>query len=71
MDSFRAISKEVEIEMSVFFSMSEFEVAIRALDAGTYAPQHLIPDRVSLDAMPQAFEALRQRTTQCKVLVAP
>ena len=71
MDSFRAISKEVEIVMSVFFSMPEFEMAIRALDAGTFAPQHLISDTVSLDEMPQAFEALRQRTTQCKVLVAP
>ncbi len=71
MDSFRAISKEVEIVMSVFFSMPEFEMAIRALDAGTYAPQHLISDTVSLGDMPTAFEALRQRTTQCKVLVAP
>ena len=71
MDSFRAISKEVEIVMSVFFSMPEFEMAIRALEAGTYAPQHLISDTVRLDEMPQAFEALRQRTTQCKVLIAP
>lgn len=71
MDSFRAISKEVEIVMSVFFTMPEFELAIRALDAGTYAPQHLISDTVSLAAMPDAFEALRNRTTQCKVLIDP
>jgi (R,R)-butanediol dehydrogenase/meso-butanediol dehydrogenase/diacetyl reductase len=71
MDSFRAISKEVEIVMSVFFTMPEFELAIRALDAGTYAPQHLISDTVSLAAMPEAFEALRKRTTQCKVLIDP
>lgn len=71
MDSFRAISKEVEIVMSVFFTMPEFELAIRALDAGTYAPQHLISDTVSLAAMPNAFEALRKRTTQCKVLIDP
>ncbi|MCI5042720.1 MAG: hypothetical protein MRY81_24030 [Donghicola eburneus] len=71
MDSFRDTSKEVEIVISVFFSMPEFEMAIRALDAGTYAPQHLISDTVRLDEMPTAFEALRQRTTQCKVLFAP
>ncbi|WP_417268097.1 zinc-dependent alcohol dehydrogenase [Celeribacter baekdonensis] len=71
MNSFRAISKEVEIVMSVFFNMSEFEMAIRALDAGTYAPQHLISDTVTLAEMPAAFEALRQRTTQCKVMVDP
>lgn len=71
LDSFRAISKEVEITMSVFFSMPEFEMAIEALDAGQYAPQHLISDTIGLSALPQAFEALRQRTTQCKVLVDP
>ncbi|WP_176224300.1 hypothetical protein [Maritimibacter sp. HL-12] len=71
MNSFRAISKEVEIVMSVFFTMPEFEMAIRALDGGTYAPQHLVSDKVPLLNMPDAFEALRQRTTQCKVLVDP
>lgn len=71
MDSFRAISKEVDIVMSVFFTMPEFEMAIRALDGGTYAPQHLISDNVPLLTMPEAFEALRQRKTQCKVLVDP
>jgi len=71
MNSFRAISKEVEIVMSVFFTMPEFEMAIRALDGGTYAPQNLISDNVPLLNMPDAFEALRQRTTQCKVLVDP
>lgn len=71
MDSFRAISKEVDIVMSVFFTMPEFETAIRALDGGHYAPQHLISDNVSLLTMPDAFEALRTRTTQCKVLVDP
>ena len=71
LDSFRAISKEVDIVMSVFFTMPEFETAIRALDGGTYAPQHLISSQVSLQDMPGAFEALRSRTTQCKVLVDP
>lgn len=71
MDSFRAISKEVTIVMSVFFNMHEFANAIDALDAGRFAPQNLISDVVGLQAMPVAFEALRQRTTQCKVLVDP
>lgn len=71
MDSFRAISKEVTIVMSVFFNMHEFANAIDALDSGRFAPQHLISDLVSLTDMPDAFEALRKRTTQCKVLVDP
>jgi len=71
MDSFRAISKEVKIIMSVFFNMHEFATAIDALDSGRYAPQNLISETVSLSTMPGAFEALRKRTTQCKVLVDP
>ncbi|GAA4227266.1 (R,R)-butanediol dehydrogenase/meso-butanediol dehydrogenase/diacetyl reductase [Sagittula marina] len=71
MNSFRAISKEVEIVMSVFFTMPEFEMAIRALDGGKYTPHHLISDDINLIAMPDAFEALRSRTSQCKVMVDP
>lgn len=71
MDSFRAISKEVTIVMSVFFNMHEFASAIDALDSGRYGPQNLISDIVGLNSMPEAFEALRKRSTQCKVLVDP
>jgi 2-desacetyl-2-hydroxyethyl bacteriochlorophyllide A dehydrogenase len=71
MDSFRAISKEVDIAMSVFFDMHEFAQAIEALDSGRFAPQHLISDTIGLELLPTVFEALRQRTTQCKVLIDP
>ena len=71
MDSFRALSKEVSIVMSAFFDMHEFAASIEALDRGRHAPQHLISDVVSLTQAPAAFEALRQRTTQCKVLIDP
>nr|WP_315245340.1 alcohol dehydrogenase catalytic domain-containing protein [uncultured Albidiferax sp.] len=70
-DAFRAISKEVRIVMSVFFNMREFHTAIDALDGGRYAPQALISETIALGDLPTAFEALRQRTTQCKVLVDP
>jgi (R,R)-butanediol dehydrogenase/meso-butanediol dehydrogenase/diacetyl reductase len=71
MDSFRAISKEVHIVMSVFFDMHEFTTAIEALDSGSVRPQGLVSETISIDELPTAFEALRQRTTQCKVLVDP
>ena len=69
LDSFRAISKEVNVVMSVFFNMHEFATSIDALDSGRYAPQHLVSDVVTLTEAPSAFEALRHRTTQCKVLI--
>lgn len=71
LDSFRAITKEVNVIMSVFFDMHEFATAIDALDTGRYAPQHLVSDTVSLQQAPAAFEALKNRTTECKVLIAP
>jgi (R,R)-butanediol dehydrogenase/meso-butanediol dehydrogenase/diacetyl reductase len=71
MDSFRAISKEVDIVMSVFFDMHEFQRAIDALEADRFPPQGLISDTIGLDAVPITFEALRRRTTQCKVLIDP
>jgi (R,R)-butanediol dehydrogenase/meso-butanediol dehydrogenase/diacetyl reductase len=71
MDSFRAISKEVNIVMSVFFDLHEFGTAIQALDSGQMAPQSLVSETVSLVQLPDAFEALRSRTTQCKVLIDP
>lgn len=71
LDSFRAISKEVSVIMSAFFDMHEFRTAIDALDTGRFAPQHLVSDVVGLAEAPSAFEALRQRSTQCKVLIDP
>jgi threonine dehydrogenase-like Zn-dependent dehydrogenase len=41
------------------------------LDAGAIEPRSMITDRVSLAGLPAAFEALRQRTHQCKVMVDP
>jgi len=74
MDSFVpfvALSKEVRIVTSAFFKRQEYEAALDALDAGSAEPRLLVTDTVALDAVPAAFEALKTRTNQCKVLIAP
>jgi len=69
-DPFAVLSKELTIVMAAFFNMHEFAVAIDALAAGgRYRPQALITDCVGLQDVPGSFEALRKRTTQCKVLI--
>ena len=68
-DPFAALSKEVRIFMSAFFSMPEFDTAIDALGPGRFRPQALITDRVGFGRVPETFEALRRRTSQCKVLI--
>lgn len=68
---FVAFVKEVRIQMAALYSVRDFEVSVDALDAGHVAPRLMITDRVSLEELPQSFEALRQRTHQCKVMIVP
>ncbi len=68
---FRAVSKEINLVTSAFFSLDEFQAALNALEGPGAVPLSLISQTVSLAQMPEAFEHLRQRTHQCKVMVAP
>jgi 2-desacetyl-2-hydroxyethyl bacteriochlorophyllide A dehydrogenase len=70
-DPFAALSKELNIIFAAFFSMAEFECAIEVLrSGGTFRPQALISSNIAFAALPETFEALRHRTTQCKVLIS-
>lgn len=74
MDSFvpfQAVSKEVRILTSAFFNMGEYRAALDVLDGGRSAAKAMVTDTVPLSRMPAVFEALRQRTSQCKVMVRP
>jgi 2-desacetyl-2-hydroxyethyl bacteriochlorophyllide A dehydrogenase len=66
-----ALWKEVRIQFAVTYSMQEFAHVADVFDAGHVEPRMMITDRVSLDALPDMFEALRDRSTQCKVMVNP
>jgi (R,R)-butanediol dehydrogenase/meso-butanediol dehydrogenase/diacetyl reductase len=68
---FQAVSKEVRFMASAFFNMREYEAALDVLNGGHSVAKAMVTDTVSLAAMPAAFEALRQRTSQCKVMVRP
>jgi (R,R)-butanediol dehydrogenase/meso-butanediol dehydrogenase/diacetyl reductase len=66
-----ALFKEVQIVFACLYGLRDFQVSIDTLDAGQLAPRSMITDRVGLNQLPVAFEALRQRTTQCKVMIDP
>jgi threonine dehydrogenase-like Zn-dependent dehydrogenase len=53
------------------YSIQEFEHVARVLDSGAIEPRLMVTDRISLNALPSVFEAMRHRTHQCKVLVNP
>jgi threonine dehydrogenase-like Zn-dependent dehydrogenase len=69
-DPFAALSKEIQVVFAAFFTMSEFETALEALGPGRFRPQALVTGRIGFAEVPEIFEALRRRTTQCKVLIA-
>lgn len=70
-NSFAMLSKEVRLITSAFFRRQEYEAALDALDAGAAEPRMLVTDTIRLDEVPTVFEGLKQRTHQCKVLIAP
>jgi (R,R)-butanediol dehydrogenase/meso-butanediol dehydrogenase/diacetyl reductase len=63
--------KEVEVRFVMAYSRQDYALALRQLAAGRVAGPAMITDRVSLDAFPAAFDALRRPTTQCKVMLRP
>lgn len=69
--TFPMLSKQVKLITSAFFTVQEYEAALAALDAGAIEPRLLVTDTIELANTPDVFETLKQRTQQCKVLIAP
>ena len=70
-NSFAMLSMEVLLVTSAFFSVPVYEAALAALEAGAVAPRLLVTGTITLAETPAVFEALKQRTEQCKVMIAP
>jgi len=70
-NSFAMLSKEVKLVTSAFFTVPEYRASLDALAEGAIEPRLLVTDTISLDAVPEVFESLKKRTSQCKVLIAP
>jgi (R,R)-butanediol dehydrogenase/meso-butanediol dehydrogenase/diacetyl reductase len=68
---FVAIRREARVLFSAFFDVRDFELALDVLSSGATEPRALVTGTVVLAEMPSAFEALRRRTNECKVLVDP
>jgi (R,R)-butanediol dehydrogenase/meso-butanediol dehydrogenase/diacetyl reductase len=68
---FTLVTKEVRLQATAFYDRRDFEVCADALDRDADTQRAMVTDIVRLEDMPPVFEALRHRTTQCKVLVDP
>jgi (R,R)-butanediol dehydrogenase/meso-butanediol dehydrogenase/diacetyl reductase len=70
-NSFAMLQKEVRLVTSAFFTRGDYEDALDALSAGAAEPRAMVTGTVNLADVPRVFESLKQRTDQCKVLIAP
>jgi (R,R)-butanediol dehydrogenase / meso-butanediol dehydrogenase / diacetyl reductase len=70
-NSFAMLSKEVRLVTSAFFTVQEYEAALAALEQGAVAPRLMVTGTITLAETPGVYEALKQRTEQCKVMIAP
>lgn len=67
----KAMSRHLTMQFAMLYSTADFQQSVDSLDAGRVEPRAMITDTVSLEQFPQAFEALRVSTPQCKVQLAP
>jgi len=70
-DHLGAYAKEPTVRFPQTYTKAENQFVIEMIAAGRIDPTPMLSHRVSLDELPDAFEALRRPTDQCKVIVTP
>jgi len=66
-----AVLKEVALHFVMAYERRDFERTVDLLARGSLRPGAMITDRIGLDAVPAAFEALEHPSDQGKLLVTP
>ena len=64
-----AFGKELTIQWAVGYDKEDFEFTIEMMMQGRISAEAMITEVVSLEQVPAVFEALKQPTDQCKVLI--
>jgi (R,R)-butanediol dehydrogenase/meso-butanediol dehydrogenase/diacetyl reductase len=65
----KCIFKEVSLNFVLGYDPADFEETINALSSGKIKPQPMVTDIISIDQVPEMFEALRRPGSRAKVLV--
>ena len=68
---FAAVSKEVAVLTSAFFTLREYEAALDALASGAPVAEALVTRTISLDQLPEVFEGMKTGRSHGKVIVRP
>ena len=64
-------TKELSMQFVSYYTHQNYQLTVDMLAAERIDPLPMISDRISLDELPVAFEALRKPSTECKVVVEP
>lgn len=65
------IVKEISVQFVVAYEVEDFAFSIAMIEQGRIASTEMITDVVDFAGFSAAFEALKQPSTQCKVLLEP
>lgn len=66
-----AMFKQVNIQCSMVYSVSEFQTVADSFDAGHVEPRAMVTDTWTLEELPAGLEGMRSGTSDCKVMVNP
>jgi 2-desacetyl-2-hydroxyethyl bacteriochlorophyllide A dehydrogenase len=66
---FFGLVKELQIQFAIAYTRDDFDTCVAMLAERSIDISPLVTDIVSLDELPDAFEALKTPTSQCKVLM--
>lgn len=66
-----AVYKQLRMQFAVGTHLDMFEHAANTLDRGIVDPVAMVTDVISYEQLPDAFEALKKRGAQCKVVLDP
>jgi (R,R)-butanediol dehydrogenase/meso-butanediol dehydrogenase/diacetyl reductase len=67
----KAIAKELQLIFVYYYRKQDFQFTLDMLGTERVEAHSMITSTVGFDAFPEAFEDLKQPSTQCKVLLEP
>ena len=63
--------KELTMTFPVYYRHQDYAHTLAMIDQGRINPSPFVTHTVDLEGLPEAFEAIKSPTDQCKVLIRP
>lgn len=68
---FVPMMKELDLRFAFYYRLADFTTTVDLIARERIDPLPLVTDEISLDEVPERFEALKHPTEECKVLIRP